>query len=162
MSQPASKATTSVTGAEMDDIRGGARSVRVPGHQVGSLVRWSADGPIVDFPGNPHGPLLARSFLPPGHPRPGDGDEVLLVFEGERSHRPVLVGVGPQTQPTTPLEATVDGQRVVIEGREEIVLRCGQASITLRRNGRIVVRGTYVETHAQGVNRIKGGSVRIN
>jgi hypothetical protein len=24
------------------------------------------------------------------------------------------------------------------------------------------VRGIYVETHAQGVNRIKGGSVKVN
>src|SRR5689334_21998032 len=160
MSEPANKTSTGATA--IDDIRGGARSVRMRGHCIGSLVRWSDEGPIVDFADNPHGPLPARSFLPPGTPRPADGDEVLLVFEAERSHRPVLVGVGPQRQPVTPLEATVDGQRVVIDGREEIVLRCGQASITLRRNGRIVVKGTYVETHAQGVNRIKGGSVRIN
>ena len=58
--------------------------------------------------------------------------------------------------------ATVDGERVVVEGQEEVSLRCGAASITLRRDGRVVVRGAYVETHASGTNRIKGGSVRIN
>jgi hypothetical protein len=158
MSQAAKKAAAI---ADLD-VRGGARSVKMRGHQVGSLVRWSEEGPLVDFPGNPHGPVLARSFLPPAVPRPASGDEVLLVFEDERSHRPVVVGVGSARPAEPPLEATVDGKRVVIDGREEIVLRCGQASITLRRNGRIVVRGTYVETHAQGVNRIKGGSVRIN
>jgi hypothetical protein len=42
------------------------------------------------------------------------------------------------------------------------VLECGQASVTLRRNGRIIIRGTYVETHSEGTNRIKGGQVRIN
>ena len=57
---------------------------------------------------------------------------------------------------------TADGKRVVIEGEEEVSLRCGEASITLRRDGRVVVRGAYVETHASGTNRIKGGSVRIN
>jgi hypothetical protein len=61
-----------------------------------------------------------------------------------------------------PLEAIVDGKRVVLDARDEIVLRCGKASITLRRNGRIVIRGTYVETRSQGTNRIKGGSVQIN
>lgn len=61
-----------------------------------------------------------------------------------------------------PLEAIVDGQRVVIDARDEIVLRCGKASITLRRNGRIVIRGTYVETRSAGTNRIRGGSVQIN
>ena len=58
--------------------------------------------------------------------------------------------------------AVVDGKRVELRGEEEIVLTCGEASITLRRNGRIVVRGTYVETRSKGVNRIKGGSVQIN
>jgi hypothetical protein len=58
--------------------------------------------------------------------------------------------------------ARVDGQRVVIEGKDEIELRCGSASIVLRRNGRVVIRGLEVETRARGVNRIRGGSVRIN
>jgi hypothetical protein len=60
------------------------------------------------------------------------------------------------------VEAHVDGQRVTLEGSDEIVLKCGQASITLRRNGKVIIRGTYVETHSSGVNRIKGGSVQVN
>jgi hypothetical protein len=32
----------------------------------------------------------------------------------------------------------------------------------LRRDGKILVRGIYVETYAKGVNRIKGGSVKVN
>ena len=40
--------------------------------------------------------------------------------------------------------------------------RCGKASITLRRNGRVLIRGFRVETRAEAVNRIKGGSVQIN
>jgi len=61
-----------------------------------------------------------------------------------------------------PILATVDGKRVEVVGQDEVVLRCGDASITLRRNGRVVIRGTYVESHAKGTNRIKGGSVLIN
>lgn len=61
-----------------------------------------------------------------------------------------------------PVEAVVDGRRVVIDAADEIVIRCGKASITLRRNGRIVVRGTYVETDSEGLNRIKGGAIKIN
>ena len=60
------------------------------------------------------------------------------------------------------IEADVDGRRVRIVAKDEIVLECGQASVTLRRNGRIIIRGTYVETHSEGTNRIKGGQVRIN
>ena len=67
--------------------------------------------------------------------------------------------MGPRGVTTT---SWVDGRRVEFEAADEIVLLCGQASITLRRNGRIVIRGTYVETRSKGVNRIKGGSVQIN
>jgi hypothetical protein len=105
------------------------------------------------------------------------GVEVLLVFERERSDKPIVVGV-MQAQTTAvdsrqqpveaareagrSLEAVIDGKRVVLEAANEVVLRCGKASITLRRNGRVVIRGTYVETRAEGVNRVKGGSVQIN
>ena len=34
--------------------------------------------------------------------------------------------------------------------------------MTLRANGKVVIRGAYVETRARGTNRIKGGSVQIN
>jgi hypothetical protein len=60
------------------------------------------------------------------------------------------------------VEADVDGRRVRVTATDEIVLQCGQASVTLRRNGRVIIRGTYVETHADGTNRIKGGQVQIN
>jgi hypothetical protein len=60
------------------------------------------------------------------------------------------------------LEVRVDGRRVELEGHEEVVLRCGEASITLRRDGRVEIRGTSVETDAVGTNRIKGGVVEIN
>jgi len=51
---------------------------------------------------------------------------------------------------------------VVLEGSEEVVLRCGEASVTLHRDGKLVLRGAYIETTAKGLNRIRGGSVKIN
>ena len=42
------------------------------------------------------------------------------------------------------------------------MLRCGQASLTLTRAGKILLSGTYVLSHSSGVNRVKGGSVQIN
>lgn len=56
----------------------------------------------------------------------------------------------------------VDGKRVVIEGEEEVVLMCGESSITLKQNGKIVIRGKYLLSRASGVNRILGGSVEVN
>jgi hypothetical protein len=60
------------------------------------------------------------------------------------------------------LDARIDGIRVRINARDEVVLQCGKASITLRRNGRVIIRGTYVETRSEGTNRIRGGQVRVN
>jgi len=108
---------------------------------------------------------------------------VLLVFEGADILKPIVVGLlvddDDRTQQELPevhsLEASepsapaaaeatarVDGKRVHVTASDEIVLVCGEASITLRRNGRVVIRGAYVETRARGTNRIKGGNVRIN
>ncbi len=59
-------------------------------------------------------------------------------------------------------EATIDGSRLCIGAKDEVVIQCGKASITLRRNGRLIIRGTHVETNSSGTNRIKGGLVRVN
>ncbi|HVY47055.1 MAG TPA: hypothetical protein VHB21_14305 [Minicystis sp.] len=61
-----------------------------------------------------------------------------------------------------PLDAVVDGRRVIVEGAREIVLRCGRASITLTRSGRIVLKGTHVVSQSSGENSIRGTHVRIN
>jgi len=101
-----------------------------------------------------------------------------LLFEQGDARRPVLVGL-VQTIPEVfggrdadalrdggasdfPEEVEVDGRRLVLSGKEEVVIRCGKASITLRANGRVQIKGDYVLSHSQGVNRIRGGSVQIN
>jgi hypothetical protein len=92
---------------------------------------------------------------------------VLLLIDADAPKRPIIVGfvtdkVSPTPEAPHVVEADVDGKRVRVEGKDEIVLECGNASITLRRNGRVIIKGTYVETHSDGTNRIKGGQVRIN
>lgn len=56
----------------------------------------------------------------------------------------------------------IDGKQLILEGHEEIVLRCGEASITLNKSGKISIRGKYLLSRATGVNRILGGSVQVN
>lgn len=58
--------------------------------------------------------------------------------------------------------AYVDGERVVIEGKEEIELKCGESSICLTKSGKILIRGKYLLNRSSGVNRIMGGSVQVN
>jgi hypothetical protein len=96
--------------------------------------------------------------------------QAVVVFEGGDRSKPLIVGfieALDQPQPDAPagspvIDADVDGRRVRVTAQDEIVLECGSASVTLRRNGRVVIRGTYVETRSDGTNRIKGGQVQIN
>jgi hypothetical protein len=153
----------------------------VAGMRVGQIVGVRGGRWLVDYQGNPHGALVARTTLAVDadelRAAAASGREVLLVFERAHGDRPLVVALlegreasvesvevaGPALpDETMRVEARVDGRRVVVEADDELVLQCGEASITLRRNGRVVVRGSYVETRARGVNRIKGGTVQIN
>jgi hypothetical protein len=83
----------------------------------------------------------------------------LKVSEPERNDTKVAY---PAPPPGITFEATIDGSRLRVGAKDEVVIQCGKASITLRRNGRVIIRGTHVETNSSGTNRIKGGQVRVN
>jgi hypothetical protein len=51
---------------------------------------------------------------------------------------------------------------VVLEADREIELRCGKASLLLRHDGQIVMRGVHMRNEATGVQKIRGGKVQIN
>lgn len=136
--------------------------ISVPNPKVLPFAGWDDGHPVVvGALGTPvRARVLASVRLPPD---PGEGAEVLVVFDDGQPERPVIVGLLAPSEPVAdPMEVQVDGRRVVLTGEDEIELRCGKASIVLRRNGRVVLRGAYVETHSEGVNRIKGGTVSIN
>ncbi|WIG94293.1 hypothetical protein KGD87_27635 [Myxococcus sp. SDU36] len=153
---------------------------RILGPQVGWVTGTSsAGGALVDYPGNPHGPLPARSAIPLDREALTRAAQLrqgaILLFENGDPGLPLLMGLihAPSETPLldaaleppldeAPMEAQVDGQRVVIEGRDEVVLRCGKASLTLRRNGQVLLRGINIRTEADEVQRIKGGKVQIN
>jgi len=110
-------------------------------------------------------PIAARSIVPLSSER--IGEEVLVAFEAGDPRSPYIIGSLWQPEQTPPssqpaVEAKVDGEQVVIEGRKEIVLKCGKSSITLTRAGKVLIRGAYVLSRSSGVNRIKGGSVQVN
>ena len=110
-------------------------------------------------------PVAARSIVPLSEEK--RGGEVLVAFEAGDLRLPYIIGslwqpVQPPEASQIPTEAKVDGEQVVIEGKKEIVLKCGKASITLTRAGKVLIRGAYVLSRSSGVNRIKGGSVQVN
>jgi hypothetical protein len=66
----------------------------------------------------------------------------------------------PASMPT-PAPAQLPDDAVV-EARNSLTLRCGKSSITLHANGKIVLRGEYILSDAEGINRIAGGQIELN
>ncbi len=60
------------------------------------------------------------------------------------------------------LEVKIDGETLRFTADREIELRCGNASLVLRQSGRVILKGTYLETSSRGPLKIKGATVEIN
>jgi hypothetical protein len=95
--------------------------------------------------------------------------EVIVLCENVDPRKPIIVGVlkpshAPDTaaRPSSRMTLTVDDERYVITAEREIVLRCGDASITLTRAGKVIIKGNYVMSRSTGYNKIKGAAVDIN
>lgn len=141
----------------------------VGGVVVGELVALTDEGrtPLVLWAGQPcKAALRARTVvdLHGAHV----GRPVVLMFEREDPTQPIVMGVlqgdagWPLPDRPGQMEISGDGQRMVVSAREQLVLRCGQASITLTKSGKVLISGTYLCNDSSGVNRIKGGSVLVN
>jgi len=141
---------------------------KIDGVMIGKLI--ATEGVKVDYPGNPKAkPLSAISTRTISEE--DLGREVALAFVGGDPTQPILLGLiepSPITEnenttlANNKLNAHIDGEKLLITGEKEIVLRCGKSSITLTKEGKILLRGKYLLSRSSGVNRIKGGSVQIN
>jgi hypothetical protein len=139
----------------------------IDGVVIGTIVGLTDHGatPLVTYPGQPGTVALPARTTVDLH-GPHVGREALLMFENGDPRRPVVIGcvrntATPFEQPGL-MEVDADGERMVLSANQGLVLRCGKASITLSPDGKIVVRGTQLVSHASGLNRIKGASVQVN
>ncbi len=140
----------------------------IDGLVIGILAGLTPEGipeVSISLPGLPER-LTTRSLCPVGPER--IGTQCALLFEQGNPERPLIMGFlhqieAPlQTKGQALPEATVDGKRITFEAQDEIVLRCGKASITLTRAGKVLIRGAYILSRSSGANRVKGASVEIN
>ncbi len=156
---------------------------------IGQIHGLSSRGePLVDFPQNLSSkaiPSMSTMAINKEH----SGRQVALLFTQGDLSNPLIIGLihsplqalidgfgttvarqenDQQTAHETEapkideIDAQIDGKRLVLEGREEVVLKCGDASITLTKAGKILIRGKYILNRSSGVNRILGGSVQVN
>jgi hypothetical protein len=125
---------------------------------IGRLCEVGADGqPLVEWPGSEgvHGALSTVAITSDSVDR-----QVALTFLHGSARQPLILGL--IQEPFAGAVARVDGERLVLEGRREVELRCGKASILLREDGKVIVKGTHLVSRSSGANKIKGASVAIN
>lgn len=167
---------------DTDEIEGGADLLRPliesrlstppaaqAGVVIGELIGLTNEGrtPLVLYPGQPGTAALPARTVVDLH-GPHIGKSVVLTFEGADPRKPIISGVlregdgWPLPEQPGQVEVDADGERLIVSAKEQIVIRCGKASITLTKAGKVLIQGAYVLSRSSGVNRIKGGSVQLN
>lgn len=134
---------------------------RIVGVVIGALIGFEKGKPLVVFAGNPKDhAIVARSTAELTYEM--IGCDLALLFEGGDAGKPLIVGriVDPVQMDAT--SVIRDGELVRVTAQEQLELRCGKASITMKKDGHITIRGTYLVSHASAANRIRGGSVNLN
>ena len=135
---------------------------------IGELIAIAEDGrtPLLIYPGQPGtAALRARTVVD----LYGEhiGKAVVVSFEHGDASLPIVIGVlrsveGQPLDAPGHVEIDADGERMMVSAKEQLVLRCGKASITLTKAGKVIIEGSYVVSRSSGVNRVKGGSVQLN
>lgn len=131
---------------------------------LGRIVALTTQkGPLVKYEDNPGG--VARLALHSIEIKTEHiGRQVTLQFVDGDETQPVITGIiwDGQASTSTTVDVSVDNDRLTLSAKQEIVLKCGKASITLKQNGSIVLRGTNLESRASGVNKVRGRAIQLN
>jgi len=83
------------------------------------------------------------------------GDRLLCMPPTEQELGVALGRIGKYQKPQTQ-------QNVTIEASETLTLKCGEASVELRSDGKAMLKGEDVLLRAKGTQRIRAGTVAIN
>jgi len=83
------------------------------------------------------------------------GDRLLCIPPTEQEPGIALGRIGKYQKPQLQ-------QNVTIEASETLTLKCGEASVELRSDGKAMLKGEDVLLRAKGTQRIRAGTVAIN
>jgi hypothetical protein len=134
---------------------------RIEGVVIGTLVAVRDGQPIVqhaELRGLPEQVATAARMLDADDV----GAEVAIVFVGGDPSAPLIIGKLEHPSAATTVTRPRQQRELLFEAERQITLRCGQSSITLTREGQIVIRGKHLLSRASSVNRIRGGVIQLN
>jgi hypothetical protein len=138
----------------------------LPGLVVGRIVEISPEGRlVVDYPGNEFGPMQARCVRRELCCREYEtGSSVLLAFEKEDPLKPIVMGSVFESCGVVgaPLAVTLNENCIVLRADRDILLECGQSSLLMRKDGKIVIRAAEIVSRASRTNKVRGACVKIN
>jgi hypothetical protein len=138
---------------------------QLPGAVAGEVIGVFGDRPLVTWNALPA--IAAQAVWTPNAPPWRDciGARVLIGFLNGDETQPVVLGLlepRPENESVRPGEAERRPDTLRVEAGRDLVIECGEAKISLRKDGRIEIRGTHLISRSSGPNKIKGGSVFIN
>jgi hypothetical protein len=101
------------------------------------------------------------------------GATVVALCEDGDARKPIIMGVLERSglvrdvmpdgaEPFPLVSVKADDDELVLSAERQIVLKCGDASITLTRAGKVLIKGNYLLSRSSGYNKIKGAAVDIN
>ncbi|MCA9199230.1 MAG: hypothetical protein KDA87_16910 [Planctomycetales bacterium] len=138
---------------------------------IGTLVGISASGvPLVEFPGNHAGPqeaMTAVQLTCEDEARTHVGREVMLHLEAE-GDRIVLMSflheriVADRQDSTGSQSGSQKSKSLHLEADSELQLTCGKSSLVMKKNGKVLLKGIDIVSHAENRQRIVGGEIKIN
>jgi len=151
------------------------------GHQsssgllIGRITAIQDNGnPLVAFDGETQvKPIEALTVVPLD--RNSVGKDIAISFAQNQGGIPIVMGLirrmlddvlngvdaKPEASESKP-EVIVDGNKLELSAPEEVTIRCGEASITLNKKGKILIKGEHMLNRISGAYKIKSGSIELN
>ena len=74
------------------------------------------------------------------------GKMITLMFDQGDENQPIVMGVlgggeaWPAEERPAQFEVDTDGERLIVSAREQLVLRCGKASVTFTKTGKVPIK----------------------
>ncbi len=145
---------------------------------IGTIVEINDTGQVfVDYPANIAGSVLSRVATNLSSVNVKGGKltiPVVIIFEDGDSMLPIIIGVirdkilpvklneGLEVPVERPKEGLIDGKTIVFNAEDKIALKCGKSSITLQKNGKVLIKGTQITSRSSGSQKIKGSVISMN